>query len=183
MRQEKVGRLGPAPAQPVLTQPPGGHHTVNVWMELELAAPGVEHAQNAQLGAQVFNAAGYILQRARAFFEQQRVPKLLVRAQPGAQAFGHGEGDEVIGKRQQLEFLTRDPIAGVSMAALRAGPVIAGVIDKMIRAAVGAAINFSSQRPGSASQDGLDSPAMGGKELRAKLPFILRPMPAQNLGQ
>ena len=34
-----------------------------------------------------------------------------------------------------------------------------------------------------ASQNGLHGPAMGGKDLCAKLPFILRPMPAQNLGQ
>jgi hypothetical protein len=61
--------------------------------------------------------------------------------------------------------------------------MVAGVIDIMIRAAVGAAINFSSHCAGPAIQDGLDRPAMRGKELRTKLPFILRPMPAQNLGQ
>jgi hypothetical protein len=53
----------------------------------------------------------------------------------------------------------------------------------MIHAAADAAKNFSSQCAGPATQDGLDCPAMRGKDLRAKLPFILRPMPAQNLGQ
>ena len=61
--------------------------------------------------------------------------------------------------------------------------MIAGVIDKVVLAAIGAAINFSTQSARAAGQDGLHCPSMGGKELRAKLPFILRPMPAQNLGQ
>jgi hypothetical protein len=61
--------------------------------------------------------------------------------------------------------------------------MIAGVIDKMIPAAVRAAINLSPQGAGAAVEDGLHRPAMGRKNLRAKLPFVLRPMPAQNLRQ
>ena len=54
---------------------------------------------------------------------------------------------------------------------------------KVLLLAVGAAINFSSQSRCAAVQDAPHGPAMGGENLRAKLPFILRPMPAQNLGQ
>jgi hypothetical protein len=61
--------------------------------------------------------------------------------------------------------------------------MIAGVIDKMIPAAIGAAINFSPQRGGAALPDGLHRAAVGRKDRGAKLPFVLRPVLAQNLGQ
>jgi hypothetical protein len=61
--------------------------------------------------------------------------------------------------------------------------MIAGVIDKVIPTTVGAAINLSSQGAGAAVEDGLHRPAMRGKDLRAKLPLVLRPMPAQNFSQ
>jgi hypothetical protein len=57
------------------------------------------------------------------------------------------------------------------------------VIDKMIPATVRAAINLSSQGAGAAVENGLHRPAMGRKDLRAKLPLVLRPMPAQNFSQ
>src|SRR5881296_3257280 len=101
-----------------------------------------------------------------------------MRAQPGTQFFRHGEGDEVIGDGQQLELLTLDPLSRIGMAALGTGTMIAGVIDKVVLAAVGAAINLPSQSRRAAVQDSPHGPAMGGKKLRAKLPFILRPMSA-----
>jgi hypothetical protein len=61
--------------------------------------------------------------------------------------------------------------------------MIAGVIDKMVPAAVRTAINFSPQGSGAAVQNGLHGSAVGGKDRWAKLPFIRRPMTAQNLGQ
>jgi hypothetical protein len=60
--------------------------------------------------------------------------------------------------------------------------MIAGMIDKMILATVAAPINLSSQGAGAAVEDGLHRPAMGRKDLGTKLSFVLRPMPAQNLG-
>ena len=61
--------------------------------------------------------------------------------------------------------------------------MIAGMIDKVVLLAVRTAVEFSPQPPSAAGQDGLHGPAMGGKNLRAKLPLILRPMPVQYLGQ
>src|SRR5881628_2647193 len=99
-----------------------------------------------------------------------------MRTQPGTQIFRHGEGDEVIGHGQQLQLLTLDPLSGIGMAALGTGTMIAGMIDKVVLTAVGAAINFPSQSRRAAVEDGLHGPAMRSKNVRAKLPFILRPM-------
>jgi len=183
LRQEEGGGAGGAPAQAVRTQTACGHHTMNMRMELELATPGVEHAQDAQLGPQIFIAPGHVLQRPGAFFEPRALPHLLVRAPPGPQTLGHGEGDEVVRDGQELELLSRDPLGRVGVAALGTAPMIAGVIDKIIPAAVRAAIHLSPQDAGAAVEDGLHRPAMGRKDLCAKLPFVRRPMRAQNLSQ
>ena len=66
--------------------------------------------KNAQFSAEVFCAGGDVLQGGGAFAQQQCVALFLMGAQPGAQAFGHGEGDQVIGDRQELEFLAARPI-------------------------------------------------------------------------
>src|SRR5215469_5067102 len=132
LRQEEVCRFGLAPAQSVGTQSAGWHHAMYMRMELELSAPGVQHAQAAYLSTQVFVAPGHLLQGAGAFLEQGGITDLLMRAQPPAQAFGHGEGDQIIRHRQKLELLTLNPLAGLGVATLRTGPMIAGMIDKMV---------------------------------------------------
>src|SRR6185369_9565717 len=97
--------------------------------------------------------------------------------QPGAQTLGHREGDEVVGHRQQFELLALDPLGGIGLPALRTGPMVAGMIDKMSPLAVDTLIDLSPQSAGAAGQDGLNRPAMGGKHLSAKLPEVGRPMP------
>ncbi len=70
-----------------------------------------------------------------------------------AQPFGHGKGNQVIGHGQQLAPLAGSHSGGIGMAALGAGPMIAGVIGKVLLAAV-APVNLTSQRGGAAGQDG-----------------------------
>ena len=103
--------------------------------------------------------------------------------QPGSQSFGHREGDQVIRYGQQFAPLLLDPLGGIGLSALWAGAVIAGVIDKMIAATVGATIDLATHRGGAAVEDCLHCAAMGGKDFRAELPFILRPVTPQHLGQ
>jgi hypothetical protein len=61
--------------------------------------------------------------------------------------------------------------------------MIAGVVDKVVLAAVRTAINLPAQSAGAAGQDGLHGPAMGGKNGAATLPFVLRPGLVRELGQ
>ena len=104
-------------------------------------------------------------------------------AQPGSQRFGHRKGDQVVGNGKKFELLPVNPLGRIGLTALRTGAMIAGVIDKMILAAIGTAINLPAQRAGAALQDGLHGAAVGSKDRGAKLPFVLRPVLAQNLGQ
>ena len=143
----------------------------------------MEHLQSAQLSAQIFGPAGDILQSPGALAQEQPVAQLLVGTQPGPQTLRHGEGHQIIRHRQELELLVVNPLSGVGVATLRTGPVVARVIDKMSRAAVWTAVKLPAQSGGAAGQNALHRAAMGGKDVRPKLSFIRRPMPAQDFRQ
>ncbi len=120
-------------------------------MILQLPSPGVQHGQDAELSAEIFWIGSDILKCRGAFAQQSRIALLLIRAQPLPQSFGHSEGDEVVGNGQEFAFLVLDPLGCIGLAALGAGAVIAGVIDKMMTVAVGAAINLPAQSQGAAT--------------------------------
>ena len=115
--------------------------------------------------------------------QQKRVALFLMGAQPLPQTFRNGEGNQIIGNRQEFELLLLDPVGGVVLAALRTGAMVAGMIDKVVLTTVDTAKHLATQRRGAAIEDCLHRPAMRGKERGAKLPFILRPILAQHLGQ
>ena len=121
LRQEELGGGRPAPAQSIGAQTGGRHDTVDMRMELELAAPGMEHAQDSQLSAEILLPAGHFLQGGGALLKQKGVSQFLVGAQPGAQRFGHRKGDQVIGNGKEFEFLPVNPLGGLGLAALRTG--------------------------------------------------------------
>jgi hypothetical protein len=81
-RQEK-GVAGMDPALVVWRQTTRGDHAVNVGMMLETLAPGVEHAQKADLRTEVLGIGRYLQQSRGASAEQQIVDDLLVlQSQP-----------------------------------------------------------------------------------------------------
>ena len=61
--------------------------------------------------------------------------------------------------------------------------MIAGMIDKVVLATADTAKHLATQRRGAAIEDCLYRAAMRGKNRGAKLPFILRPILTQHLGQ
>jgi hypothetical protein len=132
-------------------------------MELQTSSPSVEHAEESQFGAEVFGMGGDVLQGGCAFPQEQPVACLLMGAQPWAECFGHREGDQVIRDRQEFALLLLDPKSRIGFAALRTGAVIAGVVDKMLLAAVWAAIELPAQSGSATSQDCLHCPAVGGQ--------------------
>src|SRR5690242_19307461 len=105
-------------------------------METEIARPGLKHGEQAQLRAEVFVRAADVLQSGRAVAKQERVEDFLVGADDRAQLFRDGEGDQVIRHGQESPPLALQPFGGVGVAALGTGAMIAGVISKVLSAAV-----------------------------------------------
>src|SRR3989442_2532703 len=104
-----------------------------------------------------------------------------MRANESAQLLGDGEGDQIIGQGQQATALTLQPRGGVGMAALRTGPMVAGVIDKVELAAV-AAEELAAQRGRATRDNGGDGAPMRGQHTRTELPLVRRPVAAHDPG-
>jgi hypothetical protein len=103
------------------------------------------------------------LEAAGGSVEQQSIDNLLLTAGEGAQLGGQGEGHQIIRAGQQAAALLLQPALGLLAVVLGAVPIAAGVIAKVERAAMLAAIDLSTQRCGAALQDGLEIPLLAGQ--------------------
>ena len=141
-RQEEAGAAGD-PLALVPAQAATGDQVVDVGMIFQRARPSVQHAQQAEGGAEAFGILRQVLQGLGTGGQEQIVAQAGMRANPTAQAFGHGEGDQEIVHRQQQRGILVEPLLGLLAAALRTVPVVAGVITEVSVVAVGAIM----QRP------------------------------------
>jgi hypothetical protein len=173
VEQEVV--FGGKPLAAVGTQAAAGHQVVNVGMEDEGAAPGVEHAQHAQLGAQAPGVGGQLLQGLGAGGKEQVQRNLEMGADEHPQRFGQGEGDqEVRGGQKESLLLALEPGVGVGLAAERTVPVVAGVITVVKAVAVGAGQEFSAPGRGAAGQDRVQHLSLPRRHGGAEAPEIIR---------
>ena len=131
LRQEIVGDFGTHPAQAIGREAAGGHDAMDVGMKAQIARPGLKHRQQTEFRAQIFVLASDVEQGAGAVTEQERIENFLMRANDRAQLLGDGEGDQIIGQGQESAALSIQPRGGVGVAALRTGPMVAGVKRKV----------------------------------------------------
>lgn len=101
-----MGRLSPGLA--LVGQPAGGGEEMNVGVVGEIARPGVELGQDAELGTDPLGIVGEVLKGGCSLAQEQVVDGGLVRACEGAQLGGEGEGDEV--GRRPMPWVKRHPI-------------------------------------------------------------------------
>ena len=171
-----------APAQSVRTQATTGYEIVNMRMIFELTGPGVEHAQQAELGAQMFPVPGNVLQGAGAFLEQPGQENLGMIANNPAQLFRHGEGDEEVRDGEEFGLLFFRPLGRVGLAALEAGPMTARVVD-VFGLATGAGMELPAQGRRATTQDRRHGGALGPRDTVPELGPVGRPMTTENLRQ
>jgi hypothetical protein len=67
--RQKESRGRPDPPLAVRRQTAAGHDTVNVWVPLQSLSPGVQDAQEADLGSEMLGVGCYFEQRLRAGLE------------------------------------------------------------------------------------------------------------------
>jgi hypothetical protein len=149
---------------------------------MQVASPGLEHGQQAQLSAEIFVSAPDIEQCRGTFAQEQWVKDFLVGPDDLSQLSRDGESDQVIGNGQQTSSLSMQPLCCIGLTALGAGAMIAGVINQHALSA-SAAEELSAQSGSAAAKNGVDGALMREEQARAKLAFIRRPMPAQDCGQ
>src|SRR5208337_109312 len=132
----------------------GGKHAVDMGMMLQSLIPGMEHAEEADLRAEVTRIAGDLQQRGGTGVKQQVVDQPFILQCERSEFPRQGEDDVHVAGGQQLSFPRVEPAqAGVALA-LGAVPVSARVVRDGSMSAVRALIAMSAQRGGAAARDG-----------------------------
>src|SRR5271154_6384962 len=134
--------------------PAGGNDAVDMGMMLQSLVPGMEHAEEADLGSKVAWIAGDLQQGFGAGAKQQVEDQPFILQCQRSQFPRQSEDDVHVAGRQQLSFPHLEPAqAGVALT-LGAVPVSARVVRDGGMSAVRALITMSTQRCGAAACDG-----------------------------
>ncbi len=105
-----------------------GGHAVDMGMKLEALIPGMEHAEEADLRAQVARIASDLQQGGGTCLEQQVVDHALVLKRESSEFTGQGEDQVHVASGQQFPLACLEPAhASVGLAA-RTMPVATRVI-------------------------------------------------------
>ena len=105
------------PAGVIRSETAGGKHAVDMGMKLQSLVPGMEHAEEADLGAEMAGIASDLQQGFGAGVKQQVVDQPLVLQCERSQFPRQGEDDVDIAGGQQLPFPRLEPAqAGVALA-------------------------------------------------------------------
>ena len=167
--EEELG-AGVGPGAAIEGEAAAGDEVMDVGMEDEGAAPGVEDAEQGQLRVEVFGMGGQVLQGPGAGGEEQVAAEFEMRSDPVTERVGQGEGDQEIGEReQQTRSLPLQPLVGVGLAAERTIAVVAGMVEEMEARALWAGEEVAAQSRGAAAQDPLEDLALPVGHGRAEL--------------
>jgi hypothetical protein len=122
----------------------GGNHAVDMGMMLESLVPGMEHAEETDLGAEVTRIAGDLQQSCSTGVKQQVVDQPFILQCERSQLPRQGEDDVHVAGGQQLSFPRLEPAQARVALALGAVPVSARVIRDGSMSAVRALIAMST---------------------------------------
>ena len=107
--RQDVGRTAGDPARVSGSQTAGGDDAVNVGMKLQTLVPGMENAEEADLGPEVTRIARDLEESLGAGAKQQAVDQPLVLQRQRSQLMRQGEDNMDVGCRQQLAFAGLEP--------------------------------------------------------------------------
>ncbi len=151
-RQEE-GAARRDPAGVIRCQAASRDDAVNMGMVLQALVPGMKHAEEADLRAQVSRVACDLQQRGGAGPEQQAVDHLLVLQGKRSEFTRHREDRMDVAGRQQLAFALLEPADARVALALRAVPVAARVVGDDRMSAAGALVAMSAESSRAAACD------------------------------
>ena len=133
-----------------------GHDAVHVGMVFEFLVPRVQHAEEADFGAETPRVAGDLEQGLGAGSKQQIVERLFIGESERRERVRQRENDVEVARRQNLGTPRIEPaMAGVGLA-LRAVPIAARVIRNGAASAAGAFVDVSAERGRAAAFDGVE---------------------------
>ena len=113
-------RSGIDPPGTVESQSAGGNDVVDMRMMLKVLSPGMEHAEEPDVGSQVLGIASKFEQRSGAGAEEQIIEQPLVLKDEGGELVRHGEDDVEVRYGQQLSRTRGQPLGARVALALGA---------------------------------------------------------------
>src|SRR5260370_2760008 len=114
---KKEGAAGLDPARVIGGQTTGWEYAMDMGMKLELLIPGVQHAEETDLGAKMFRIEGHFEQSFGTGVEQEIVDHFLVLQSERRQFPRQSENDMHVRGGQQLAAARLQPtVAGIALA-------------------------------------------------------------------
>jgi len=126
---------------------------MHVWVVLKVLPPGVQHAQEADLCAQMLWLGGDLMQRLRRRLEQNVIDHGLVLERDGGDLVRDREHHVEVGYVEQLCLTVLEPLSPGETLALRAVPITARVVRDTLMAAVAATLDVTAERSGATAFD------------------------------
>ena len=123
-RQEEAAR-GIDPSGAVESQAAGGNDVVDMGMMLEVLSPGMEHAEESDVGSQVLGIASQFEHRRGAGAVEQIVEQPLVLEDKSGELMRQSEDDVEVRNGQQFSRARGQPFCARVPLALGAVPVAA----------------------------------------------------------
>jgi hypothetical protein len=160
----------------------GGNDEVDVGVVLDLAAPGVQHAGEAEFRAVVFGGAD-VLEGGGALAQEEWIEDFGMDEAEVAQFLRQGEGDHEVGHGQEPGFLFGGPDLLVEGTAPGAGAVVAAVVGVVLFLAAAALIEPPAEGGRAAREDAPHGPVVVGGELVAVGMGVVFPMRAEQVCQ
>src|SRR5271165_3300596 len=167
-RQKETAR-GIDPSGAVEAQTSGGDDVVDVGMMLKVLSPGMEHAEEADVGSQALGIASQFEHRRRAGAVEQIVEPPLVLQEQSGEFMGQREHDVEVRHGQQLSRPRGQPLGARVPLALGTVPIAAGVERDGLMAAADALIAMTTLCRGAAADDGIEHLAMRPGKMRLLL--------------
>jgi len=179
--EEPVARRDPAHV--IRSEAARGGHAVDVGMKLEPLVPGMEHAEEADLRAEVAGIASDLQQGGGTGLEEQAVDHALVLEREGSKFARQGEDEVHVAAGQQFLLACLKPAQTRVRLASWTMPVAARVIgDGRRMAAGGTAIAMAAECGGAAACDREQDLLMLPVDPAAAALNEALPGPANNIG-
>ncbi len=170
------------PARVIEGESAGGSDAMDVGMMFHFLTRGMEHAEEADLGAETFGIASDLDQRCSAGAEQQTVDDFLVLQCQGCQETRHRENDVSVGRGKELLTTPLDPAQPGVGLALGAVPVTTRVVGDALITTAGTLIQMPAESGRAATGDCPQNLQMlAGEPMSAALDELL-PRCADDIG-
>ncbi len=151
-KKEAVARGDPALV--IGRETTGRNDTMQMGMMLEFLTPGMEHAEEADFGAQMAGITGDFEQRFGTGAEQEIVDDLLVLQGQRGELPRKREDDMDVGDRQEFATPRLQPTVASGGLTLGTVPIPAGIVRDGTIPAAGTLIPMPAQGGGAAALDG-----------------------------